>query len=300
MVNRRTVFKLALGSLAAASPLRPAFPAFSDDGKGLFWNIDAASGGRGILFGYHRVAAADIPHIVDDGARFLKMVERVFIDQSDVKKTVTRPNKDLKPFLPTLPAEIAEQVRAVLLGAGWPADQVEQLPSAIVTLMLLGEGTQDQDDTPMVGGVLLEHAKKLERPVGVLMETAETERLLELFGPDAASMDAPVSAEAMTALLQVRREAGPIGTHFVKLYRARSVSEIERLAEKLHQHGIRTALWRNPDTALRFYVDTVTPRILAALNTDVALFFVNAGSLLRETGLIARLQQQGARTSVLA
>jgi hypothetical protein len=297
VVDRRTVFKLALGGLAAALPLRPVL---AGDENALFWQIDTAGGGRGILFGYHRVAAADVPHIVDDGARFLKTVERVFIDQSDIKKTVTRPNKDLKPFLPMLPAETAEQVRALLLGMGWPADGIEQLPSAIVLFMLLGEGTQGQDDVPMVGGVLLEHAKKLGRPAGALMEKAETKRLLDMLGPDAASMDAPVRAEAMAALLSTRHEVGPIGTHFVKLYRERRIADMDRLAERLNQHGIRNTPWRNPDAALRFYVDTVAPRILAALDTDTALFFVNAGSLLRDTGLLARLRQQGARIAALA
>jgi hypothetical protein len=297
VVDRRTVFKLALGTLAAAAPLRAAF---SEDEKGLFWKIDAAGGGRGILFGYHRVAAADVPDVISDGTRFLKVVERVFVDQSDVKQTVTRPNRDLKPFLPTLPAETAREVRAVLIGMGVPTETAEQLPSAIVTFLLLGEGTQGQDNTPMVGGVLAEQARNLGRPVGALMDEAETKRFLEMFGLDAASMDAPVSAEAIAAVLQTRREIGPIGTRFVKFYRERQLLEIERLAERLQQRGVPNVLWRNPDAALRFHVDTVAPRILAALSRDVALFFVNAGALSRAAGLLERLRQQGARIAALA
>ena len=44
----------------------------AQDERALFWRIETADGGRGVVFGYARVAAAAAPDVTKDGARFME------------------------------------------------------------------------------------------------------------------------------------------------------------------------------------------------------------------------------------
>ena len=303
MLDRRMALRLLLGGLAAAGT-RPALSA-PDDDVGVFWNIEGpsetvggtAGGVHGILFGYQRIAAAALPEMVNDGVRFLKTVDHAVIDHPNLSKPVKLPDQ-LPPLLPTLRPELAQQVRAILLAAGLPADKIDTLPSMVVLMVLLGEGAPPAEVT--VGGVLFEEAKALGKPVGTLMTEQETQHFLDQMGPDPAAVEAPLTNDTVSFLLQTRREVGPIGAHCVALYRDRKTGELHRFADDLGRQSIAPLLWRDPEAAGRFYIDTLAPRIVPALATGSAFFFINGGTLPSANGVLDRLRKQGARVTSLA
>jgi hypothetical protein len=294
MLDRRAALQVGFGGLVAG--FLPELAHAKDD-TGVFWTVEA-NGARGVLFGYQRVAATEAPEILADGERLLKGVNRIYVDHANIQKTVTVPNKELKPLLPSLRPDLAEQVRTIVLSLGVAQDQVDTAPAILMLMALIGEGAPATKVT--VAGTLFEQAKVLGKPASTLMNEAETQQFLEMLGPGTNIAEFMLSDDAVEALLAIRHEAGPIGAHCVALYRARKIGELHQFSRRLEQQGIPPVIWRNPDAAARMYLDIIAPRILTALGGGPTLFFVNEGTFLIDHGLLARLREQGAALTALA
>jgi len=295
MLHRRTALGIGFGGLITS--LLPELVRANDD-TGVFWTIEGPGGNHGILFGYQHVAAEALPDMLQDGERLLKTVSRVHGDRGDVQKTITAPNNTLKPLLPALKPELAQQLRAIVLAFGVPQDQVDAAPSVLVLTALLGEGAPPPKVT--IAGALFQQARALGKPADVLMTEPESQKFLELMVAESGAIDMAVSNDTIAALLDLRREVGPIGAHCVSLYRARKVRELHLFSRRLTQQGLPPLIWKNPDAAATMYLDLVAPRIVPRLADGAALFFLDGGTFLIEHGLLARLREQGARVSAIA
>ena len=64
----------------------------------LFWRIEVPDGGRGVAFGYTRVAAAVVPEVVKDGVRLMEGAKRVVLDMNNTRF----PAMKIDPNLPSL------------------------------------------------------------------------------------------------------------------------------------------------------------------------------------------------------
>jgi hypothetical protein len=294
MLDRRAALQFGFGGFVAG--FLPELARASGD-TGVFWDLEA-NGARGVLFGYQRVAAAAVPEILADGERVLKGVNAVYVDHGDIQKTVTVPNKELKPLLAGLQPDLAEQVRTIVLSLGVPQDQVDEAPAVLVLMALIGEGAPAAKMS--VAGTLFERAKAAGKPAPTLMNEAETRQFLDMLGPATDMTGLTLSDNTVRALLVIRREVGPIGAHCVTLYRARKIRDLHEFSRRLEQQGIPPLIWRNPDAAARMYLDIVAPRIMTELAGGPTLFFVNEGTFLIDHGLLARLREQGAALTALA
>jgi hypothetical protein len=294
MFDRRASLQFGFAGLVAG--FLPELARANDD-TGVFWNVEA-NGARGVLFGYQHVAATAAPEILADGERLLKNVNTVYVDHADIQKTVTVPNKELKPLLPSLQSDLAQQVQAIVLSLGVPQDQVGTAPAFLVLMALIGEGAPPTKVT--LAGTLFEQAKAAGKLASALMNTAETQQFFDILGPGANVTELVLSDDTVKALLAIRQEVGPIGAHCVTLYRARKIRELHEFSRRLEQQGIPPLIWRNPDAAARMYLDIIAPRILTKLAAGPTLFFVKEGTFLIDHGLLARLREQGAALTALA
>jgi hypothetical protein len=294
MFDRRASLQFGFAGLVAG--FLPELARANDD-TGVFWSVEA-NGARGVLFGYQHVAATAAPEILADGERLLKNVNTVYVDHADIQKTVTVPNKELKPLLPSLQSDLAQQVQAIVLSLGVPQDQVGTAPAFLVLMALIGEGAPPTKVT--LAGTLFEQAKAAGKLASALMNTAETQQFFDILGPGANVTELMLSDDTVKALLAIRQEVGPIGAHCVALYRARKIRELHEFSRRLEQQGIPPLIWRNPDAAARMYLDIIAPRILTKLAAGPTLFFVKEGTFLIDHGLLARLREQGAALTALA
>src|SRR5262249_12501417 len=144
----------------------------ADEDRALFWRVETPDGGRGIAFGYARVAAAMAPDIVADGNRLVEGARRGVLDMGNFEGPAIKNARKVPPKLPRLEPGRADEVRNILLAMQLPQAQLEKLPGFVVATVLYGEG--QVKPVPSVGGTIMEHAKALGRPVTTLLNRAET------------------------------------------------------------------------------------------------------------------------------
>jgi hypothetical protein len=72
LLSRRHFIGITASAVALACK-----PANAQDDRALFWRLETPDGGRGVLFGYARVAAAVAPDVTKDGIRFMENAKRV-------------------------------------------------------------------------------------------------------------------------------------------------------------------------------------------------------------------------------
>src|SRR5262249_35667483 len=79
--------------------------------RALFWRIESPDGGRGIVFGYARVAAGVTPEVAKDGIRLMESAKRVVLDMNNTRFPAMKVDENLPPLWPKLDPVRAEQVR---------------------------------------------------------------------------------------------------------------------------------------------------------------------------------------------
>jgi hypothetical protein len=202
--------------------------------RALFWRVETPDGGRGVVFAYARVGAVAAPDITKDGIRFMEDAKRVVLDMNNTRFPAMKIDPSLPPLLPKLDPARAQQVRSILVSMRLPPAQVETLPGFFIASLLYSEG--QTNPAPSVGGVIVERAKALGRPMTVLLEAADVEHLLKPI--DFARTDQSVDRATIDFLLETRQRMGPIGAHRERLYRERDGEELQRFAQVMRQHGV--------------------------------------------------------------
>jgi hypothetical protein len=212
--------------------------------RALFWRIEAPDGGRGVVFGYARVAAAVAPDVTKDGVRFMENAKRVVLDMNNTRFPAMKIDPSLPPLLPKLDPARAQQVRSILTSMHLPPAQFETLPGFFIASLLYGEG--QTNPVPSVGGVIADRAKALGRPMRVLLEASDVEHLRKPI--DFARIDQRVDGATIEFLLDARQRVGPIGAHCERLYRERKSEELERFAKTMSEHASRS---RRPTSTVK-------------------------------------------------
>jgi hypothetical protein len=176
----------------------------AQDERALFWRIETPEGGRGVVFGYARVAAAVAPDVTKDGVRFMESAKRVLLDMNNARFPAMKIDPSLPPLLPKLDPARAQQVRSILTSMHMSPAQFENLPGFFIASLLYAEG--QTNPAPSVGGIIAERAKALGRPMTVLLEAADVEHLRKPV--DFARIDQSVNAATIEFLLDARQRVG--------------------------------------------------------------------------------------------
>jgi TraB family protein len=272
-------------------------PANAQDDRALFWRIETPDGGRGVVFGYARVAAAVAPEVTKDGVRFMESAKRVVLDMNNSRFPAMKVDPTLPPFLPRLDPARAQQVRSVLTSMHLQPAQFETLPGFFIASLLYAEG--QTNPVPSVGGVIAERAKALGRPMTVLLEPSDVEHLRKPV--DFARVDQGVDQATIELLLEARQRVGPIGAYSERLYRERKGEELERFAKTMREHGVPESQTYLDAEAAR---EMLLARLPAALRSqqpdDSAFCLLPIGMLAGPKSILAALRNRGAHTTSLA
>jgi len=265
--------------------------------RGLFWRVETPDGGRGIVFGYGRIAAALTPDIVQDGARLAETAKRAVLDMPNVQLPAMKVASTLPPLLPKLDASLAEDVRKILAAMRIPQEQIEKLPGFIIANLLYGDGQTNPN--PTVGGVIMDRAKALGRPVTTLLSTTDVEHLRKPVDFDA--LDKRVDRGTIAFLLDTRRRVGPVGAYCDTLYRQRRGEDLERFTQLLTDHGLpQTQAFLDGEADRAMLLDRLPAMLKPQQADDLALCFLPIGLVTGSKSILARLREQGAQTSTIA
>src|SRR6516162_9714016 len=235
----------------------------------LFWRIEVPDGGRGVAFGYTRVAAAVAMKI----------------------------DPNLPSLWPKLDPARAEQVRSILTSMHVPPAQLENLPGFFIASLLYAEG--QANPVPSVGGVIVDQAKALGRPMTVLLEASDVEHLRKPV--DFARINQSVDATTIEFLLDARRRVGPIGAYCERLYRERKGEELERFAKSMSDHGVpESQTYLDAEAAREMMLARLPTALRSTQSDDLAFCLLPIGILSGPKSILTALRDQGAHTTPLA
>jgi hypothetical protein len=292
MATRRDVLGMAAAAVAFACE-----PVVAQDERALFWRVETPDGGRGIMFGYARIAAAVAPDVTKDGMRFVENAKRIVLDMQNTEFPAKMVDASLPPLLPKLDAAVAERLRSLLASLHVPAAQLDSLPGFAIVAFLYGEG--QSNPAPSVGGAIVDRAQALGRPVTAILGPSDVERLRKPV--DIAQINQRVDGATIELLLETRQRVGPIGAYTERLYRERRAEELARFAGTMTGRGIPEPQAFFDGEAAR---QTLLARLPVALRSqhsdDLAFCFLPIGLLSGPTSVLATLRDQGARTTALA
>ena len=163
-MDRRTFMSLAFG--AAATGWRDI--ARAEEHRALFWRIETPDNATGIVFGYARTAASVLTDIVRDGVRLLEQSSRVLIDMDNIKLPSVTTHEKIPPLVPKLSRPVSDELRKILAAQSIPQSEIAGLPGLFIAMVLLAEG-QTKPPMPSVGGVIVDRANELNRPITALL-----------------------------------------------------------------------------------------------------------------------------------
>jgi hypothetical protein len=280
--------------ITASAPALAYTPASGYDQRALFWRIETPDGGRGMVFGYARVAAVAAPDITKDGIRFMENAKRLVLDMNNTRFPAMKIDPSLPALLPKLDPARTQQVRSILASMHLPPAQFETLPGFFVASLLYSEG--ETKPVPSVGGVIVERAKALGRPMTVLLEASDVEHLLKPV--DFARIDQSVDPATIEFLLDARQRLGPLGAHRERLYRERNGEELQRFGQTMREHGVPESPTYFDGEAAR---EMLLARLPAALRSqqadDTAFCLLPIGMLTGPKSILATLRDRGAHTT---
>jgi hypothetical protein len=246
-----------LGAVAGTAALAWERVAAQDE-RALFWRVETAEGGRGVVFGYARVAASVAPEIAKDGLRFIENAKRIVLDMDNTRFPALQVDANLPPLLPKLDPARAAQVRSILTSMHVRPAQLENLPGFMIATFVYSEG--QTNPVPSVGGVIIDRAKGLGRPITTLLQASDVENLRKPV--DFAQVNQRIDAATIEFLLDTRQRIGPIGAYCERLYRERNGEELARFTKTMADHSV-------PES--QTYIDGATARQLLLARLPAAL-----------------------------
>jgi hypothetical protein len=291
-VTRRN-FAVMMAGAAALACRRAA----ADTDRGLFWRIETAEGGRGIIFGYARIAAALTPDIVQDGTRLIETATRAVLDMPNVQFPSIQVPSNTPPLLPKLDSKSADEVRKIVAAMQVPPAQIDTLPGLMIATMLYGEGQTKPN--PSVGGVIMDRAKALGHPIATLLSASDVERLRKPV--DLAALDKAVDAGTIAFLLDTRRRVGPIGAYCDTLYRQRKAEELERFTALLTDHHVaQSQAYLDADAGREVLLARLPAALQSQQANNLAFCFLPIGLVSGPKSILATLRERGAQTTAIA
>src|ERR1700704_68839 len=196
-MDRRTFMSLAFS--AAATGWRDI--ARAEEHRALFWRIETPDNATGIVFGYARTAASVLTDIVRDGVRLLEQSSRVLIDMDNIKLPSVTTHEKMPPLVPMLSRPVSDELRKILAAQPIPQSEIDGLPGLLIAMVLLAEG-QTKPAMPSVGGVIVDRAKGLNRPITALLARHEVEALQKPV--DLVALNEAINENVIAFMLEVR------------------------------------------------------------------------------------------------
>ena len=289
-----------IGTAASAAALAckcAAAQVAAEEEHALFWRIEVPDGGRGVMFGYTRVAAAVVPEVTKDGLRLMESAKRVVLDINNTQLPAMKIDPNLPSLWPKLNPARAGQVRAILTSMHVPPAQLENLPGFFIASLLYAEG--QTNPVPSVGGVIVDRAKALGRPMTVLLEASDVEHLRKPV--DFARINQSVDGATIEFLLDARQRVGPIGAYCERLYRERKGEELQRFAKSMSDHGVpESQTYLDGEAAREMLLARLLTALRGAQSDDLVFFLLPIGMLSGPKSVLTALRDQGAHTTPLA
>jgi hypothetical protein len=295
MATRRDVLGMAAAAVALACE-----PVVAQEERALFWRVETADGGRGIIFGYARIAAAVAADVAKDGMRFVENARRILVDMPNTEFPETKIDASLPALLPKLDAALAGRLRSLLASLHVPAAQLDSLPGFAIAAFLYGE--EQSNPVPSVGGTILDRAQALGRPVTGVLGASEVEQLRKPVDvAQIKEIDQRIDGATIELLLETRQRVGPIGAYTERLYRERRAEELARFGKTMTDRGIPEPQALFDGEAARRTLLSRLPVALRSQNADdLAFCFLPIGLLTGPDSVLATLRHHGARTTALA
>jgi hypothetical protein len=284
-----SLFAVALGCPALA---------LAEQGQGLFWRVETR-GRSAVLFGYMRLPASQGLYIVDDGIRMIDQTQSVIGDFNNNLQcpTITWRNDMLPPLLPRLSPTLADEVHRALAAFPIPPTQLERENGYAVVTFLLGEGTEGRNPIPSIGGLILDRATALRRPLTILVSDDEIRKLICPTLDDIVSVNNQVDEKQITSILDLRSRVGPIGAYVERLYVDRKTDELALHFKYLADHQITLRPHFNPEPLIELLFTRLSVHLPSAPNPFV---FLPVETLIGGAGILERFRQQSADISPLA
>jgi hypothetical protein len=295
MATRRDILGMAAGAVAFACE-----SVVAQEERALFWRVETPDGGRGIIFGYARIAAAVAPDVTKDGMRFVENAKRIVLDMQNTEFPEMKVDASLPPLLPKLDAALAGRVRSLLASLHVPAAQLDSLPGFVIAAFLYGEG--QSNPVPSVGGAILDRAQALGRPVAAVLEPSDVERLRKPVDiAQIKEINQRIDGATIELLLETRQRVGPIGAYTERLYRERRAEELASFGRTMTDRGIPEpkALF-DGEAARRTLLSRLPVALRSQHSDDLAFCFLPIGLLTGPDSVLATLRDHGARTTALA
>lgn len=265
--------------------------------RALFWRIENPDGGRGVVFGYARVAAAVTSEVAKDGLRLMESAKRVVLDMNNTRSPMMKVDENLPPLWPKLDPARAEQVRHILTSMQVPPAQLETLPGFFIANFLYAEG--QTKPLPSVGGVIVDRAKALGRPMTVLLDASDVEHLRKPI--DFVRINERVDAATIEFLLEARQRVGPIGAYCERLYRERRGEELNGFAKSMKDHGVpESETYFDTEAGREMLLARFPPALRSTRSDDLAFCLLPIGMLSGSKSILTALRDQGAHTTPLA
>ena len=178
-----------------------------------------------------------------------------------------------------------------------PPAQFETLPGFFIATLLYAEG--QTNPAPSVGGVIVDRAKALGRPMTVMLEASDVERLRKPI--DFARIDQSVDAATIEFLLDARQRLGPIGAYCDRLYRERNGEELQRFAQTMREHGVpESPSYFDGEAAREMLLARLPAALRSQQSDDSAFCLLPIGMLTGSKSILATLRDRGAHTTALA
>jgi hypothetical protein len=171
-----------------------------------------------------------LPDIVRDGVRLIEQSGRVLIDMDNIQLTSVTTHEKMPPLVPMVSRPVSDELRKILAAQSIPQSEIAGLPGLFIAMVLLAEG-QTKPPMPTVGGVIVDRAKELNRPITALLARHEVEALQKPV--DLVALNKAIDEKVIAFMLEVRERFGPIGGHCETLYRERKGEELYTFVKSL-------------------------------------------------------------------
>jgi hypothetical protein len=290
--TRRRFFAVALGTAALTCD-----GVVAQEQRGLFWRVEMPDGSCGTVFGYARVGAVVAPDVANDGLRFVAEANRVVFDMDNTRLPALKIDPTLPPLLPNLDPARANQLRNILAQTAAPAAQLESLPGFLIAFFVYSEG--QTNPAPSVGGVIVDRARTLGRPMTALLNASDIEHLRKPV--DFAQINRMVDDATITFLLDTRARVGPIGAYCERLYRERRGEDLQRFTKTMSERGVpESQTYIDGEAARQMMLTRLPVALRSERQGDSAFCLLPIGTLTGPRSILIAMRDQGARLTTLA
>jgi hypothetical protein len=288
-IDRRMIL-VGSGALLVSRYAGAAAAEAAGEQNALFWQVTPPGRKGAVLFGYVRIAPAEVPDVVKDGEALVDASERMVIDMPQNVRfgTVGAARQQMKPLVQIVSPATADRLRKFI--STTPAAALgEQISGLEATTLLMVEGQHNAAVT--VGGTIFEHARSAGKPIDELLSDAEIRSAWQQ--PDLVALNGKIGEETVAYMFDLRDKVGPIGGYLEQLYRQRKADEIEHVTADMTRHGLVSPSQFLQTDKLRELMFERTMDLLTRQADETRFMTFPVGMLTGSSGLLAAFAAKG-------